>query len=84
MSREKFHVKKGDYVQVTTGNHRGAEGKILQVLPKKQQVLVEGIRLIKKHVRKSTEYPQGAIIQREGPIHISNVKVVEEAPKKKK
>jgi large subunit ribosomal protein L24 len=84
MSREKFHVKKGDFVQVTTGNHRGAEGKILQVNPKKQQVLVEGIRLIKKHVRKSQEYPQGAIIQREGPIHISNVKVVDEAPKKKK
>jgi large subunit ribosomal protein L24 len=84
MSREKFHVKKGDYVQVITGNHRGAEGKILQVLPKKQQVLVEGTRLIKKHVRKSQEYPQGAIIQREGPIHISNVKVVEAAPKKKK
>jgi len=84
MSREKFHVKKGDYVQVITGNHRGAEGKILQVLPKKQQVLVEGTRLIKKHVRKSQEYPQGAIIQREGPIHISNVKVVDEAPKKKK
>ncbi len=84
MSRERFHVKKGDYVQVITGNHRGAEGKILQVLPKKQQVLVEGTRLIKKHVRKSQEYPQGAIIQREGPIHISNVKVVEAAPKKKK
>jgi large subunit ribosomal protein L24 len=82
-TRLKFHVKKGDYVQVITGNHRGAEGKVLQVLPKKQQVLIEGIRLIKKHVRKSQEHPQGAIIQREGPIHISNVKLVEATEKKK-
>ena len=72
-----FHVKKGDEVQVISGNHRGATGKILQVLPKKQQVLIEGVRLIKKSVRKSQDNPNGAIITREGPIHISNVKIVE-------
>jgi len=72
-----FHVKKGDEVQVISGNHRGARGKILQVLPKKQQVLIEGVRLIKKSVRKSQDNPNGAIITREGPIHISNVKIVE-------
>jgi large subunit ribosomal protein L24 len=77
MAREKFHVKKGDQVQVITGNHHGAAGKVLQVLPKKQQVLVEGVRMIKKHVRKSQDNPQGAILEREGPIHISNVKLVE-------
>ena len=79
----RFHVKKGDEVQVISGNHRGATGKILQVLPKKQQVLIEGVRLIKKSVRKSQDNPNGAIITREGPIHISNVKVVE-APRPKK
>ncbi|HXL25972.1 MAG TPA: KOW motif-containing protein, partial [Chthoniobacterales bacterium] len=52
MSRLKFHVKKGDDVEVVSGNHRGAAGKILQVLPKKKQVLIEGVRIIKKTVRK--------------------------------
>jgi len=84
MNRAKFHVKKGDTVQVITGNHKGSSGKILQVLPKKQQVLVEGVRLIKKHVRKSQDYPQGAVIEREGPIHVSNVKLVERPAAEKK
>ena len=76
---QKFHVKKGDQVEVISGNHQGATGKILQVLPKKSQVLVEGVRLIKKHTRKSQDRPQGAIIEREGPIHVSNVKLAEKA-----
>ena len=80
----RFHVKKGDEVQVISGNHRGARGKILQVLPKKQQVLIEGVRLIKKSVRKSQDNPNGAIVTREGPIHISNVKIVETKPKRTK
>jgi large subunit ribosomal protein L24 len=81
----RFHVKKGDEVQVISGNHRGARGKILQVLPKKQQVLIEGVRLIKKSVRKSQDNPNGAIVTREGPIHISNVKIVEASrPKRTK
>jgi large subunit ribosomal protein L24 len=77
MNRLKFHVKKGDEVQVISGNHRGASGKVLQVLPRKQQVLIEGVRLIKKTQRKSQDSPNGAIITREGPIHISNVKLME-------
>ena len=80
----RFHAKKGDEVQVLSGNHRGARGKILQVLPKKQQVLIEGVRLIKKSVRKSQDNPNGAIVTREGPIHISNVKIVETKPKRTK
>jgi large subunit ribosomal protein L24 len=79
MSHIRFHVKKGDNVQVITGNHKGAIGKILQVFPTKSQVLIEGVRMIKKHTKKSQDNPQGAIIQREGPIHVSNVKKVEEA-----
>ncbi|HEV7405100.1 MAG TPA: 50S ribosomal protein L24 [Chthoniobacteraceae bacterium] len=81
MNRPKFHVKKGDHVQVITGNHRGAKGKILAVLPSKSQVIIEGVRLIKKHTKRSQENQQGGIIEREGPIHISNVKAVAaEAP----
>jgi large subunit ribosomal protein L24 len=77
MNRLKFHVKKGDEVQVISGNHRGASGKVLQVLPGKQQVLIEGVRLIKKTQRKSQDNSNGAIITREGPIHISNVKLID-------
>jgi len=81
MNRPKFHVKKGDNVKVISGNHAGATGKVLQILPKKQQVLIEGVRMIKKHERKSQDNPQGSIAQREGPIHISNVKLLEAAEK---
>ena len=77
MSKVRFHVKKGDDVKVISGNHQGASGKVLQVLPKKQQVLIEGVRMIKKTQRKSQDSPNGAIITRVGPIHISNVKLVE-------
>ena len=77
MARQNFHVKKGDQVTVMSGNHKGAAGKVLAVLPKKQQVLIEGVRMIKKHTRKSQDNPQGAIVEREGPVHISNVKRVE-------
>ena len=82
MNRSQFHVKKGDEVVVISGNHTGASGKILQVLPKKERVLIEGVRLIKKHMRKSQDNPQGSIAEREGPIHISNVKLVAKAEKK--
>ncbi len=84
MNRAQFHVRKGDQVEVISGNHKGATGKVLQVLSKKEQVLVEGVRIIKKHLRKSQENPQGAIAQREGPIHISNVKLVERSEKTSK
>jgi large subunit ribosomal protein L24 len=82
MNRATLHVKKGDQVQVITGNHKGATGKVIQVLPKKQRVLIEGVRLIKKHLRKSQDNPQGQIAEREGPIHISNVKLIEKAATK--
>ena len=83
MSSLKFHVKRGDTVQVISGNHRGSSGRILKVLPDKAQVIIEGVRLIKKHQRKTQDNPNGAIIQREGPIHISNVKIVERASPEK-
>jgi large subunit ribosomal protein L24 len=75
--RPKFHVRRGDTVQVITGDHKGSQGKILQVITKKQRVIVEGINLIKKHTRRSQDNPNGGIIEREGSIHISNVKLIE-------
>ena len=88
MSRPHFHVHRGDIVQVISGNHKGASGKVLQIIAGKNQVIVEGVRMIKKHQRKTQDQPNGAIIEREGPLHISNVKLVEKAaadkPAKKK
>lgn len=69
----KFHVKKGDEVVVIAGTERGKRGKIISVLPKKERVIVEGVKMIKRHTRKNPQNPQGAIVEREGSIHISNV-----------
>ncbi len=78
----KTHVNTGDIVKVIAGNHRGAQGKILRVLREKEQVFVEGVRMIKKHLGRSQDRPQGEIVEKEGPIHISNVKLVEAAEAK--
>jgi large subunit ribosomal protein L24 len=77
MNRIKLHVRKGDNVEVISGNFRGSSGKVLEVMARKQRVLIEGVRLIKKHLKKSQDNPQGKIAEREGPIHISNVRVLE-------
>ena len=77
----KFHVKRGDIVQVITGNHKGATGKVLEVRGAKSQVVIEGVRMIKKHVKKSQDQPNGMIKELEGPIHISNVKLAEKTSK---
>jgi large subunit ribosomal protein L24 len=84
MNRVKFHVKKGDQVEVISGNFRGSSGRILAVFPSKQRVVVEGVRIIKKHLRKSQDNPGGKIAEREGPIHISNVKLIEREKKTEK
>ena len=69
----KFHVKKNDEVVVLTGTQQGKRGKVLEVLRDRSRVIVEGINIIKKSSRKSQEQPQGGIIEREGPLHISKV-----------
>ena len=74
MSRIKTHVSKGDQVQVITGNHRGKTGLVLSVNAVKEQVVVEGVRPLKKAVKRSEKHPDGGIITIDGPIHISNVK----------
>jgi large subunit ribosomal protein L24 len=70
---KRFHVKKGDEVVVIAGAERGKRGKIIAVESGKSRVIVEGLHMIKKHMRKNQNQPQGAIIEREGTIHISNV-----------
>jgi large subunit ribosomal protein L24 len=69
----KQKIKQGDEVVVISGNHRGARAKILQVLPKKERVLVEGINMRKFHEKAKGEGDEGGIREREAPIHMSNV-----------
>ena len=70
------HVKKGDTVEIISGDHKGATGRVLRVMPEKNRVVVQGHNLAKKHVRPSRKNPQGGRISVEQPIHISNVLVV--------
>ncbi|MDH3582787.1 MAG: 50S ribosomal protein L24 [Phycisphaerae bacterium] len=70
------HIRQGDLVMVTAGNDRGSTGKILKVLTKENRVLVEGINIRKRHVKPSQANPQGGRIEKEMPIHISNVSPV--------
>ena len=70
---QRFHIKRGDPVVVISGSHRGKEGKILEVLPAKGRARIEGVAMMKRHTKKSQEHPQGAIVEREGSVHISNL-----------
>ena len=72
------HVKKNDQVVVIAGADKGKRGRVISVLAQKQRVIVEGVRMTKKHMRKSQQNPQGAIVDREGTIHISNVMKADE------
>lgn len=72
----KTRIKKGDLVRVVAGKEKGKEGKVLQVLPEKQKVVVEKLNILKKHTRPSQKNPKGGIIDREGQIHLSNVMIV--------
>ena len=73
----KQHVKKGDEIVVIAGADKGKRGKIIAVDPKAERIVVEGVHMIKKHQKKTQQNPNGAIVEREGTIHISNVMKVE-------
>ena len=72
MLGKNLHVKKGDTVMVTAGTDKNKSGKILQILPKKDGVLVEGLNVVKRHTRAKGNEP-GGILEKEAPVHISNV-----------
>ena len=74
--RTKTHVKAGDQVTVIAGNHKGKSGKVISVNAKKEQVVVEGVRVMKKATKRSEENPEGGLLDKDGPIHLSNVKKV--------
>ena len=83
---QKFHVKRGDTVVVIAGSHKGKSGKILEILAAKSRARVEGVAMMKRHLKKSQEHPQGTIAEREGSVHISNLmlQAVFDASKRKK
>jgi len=70
---QKFHIKRNDAVVVIAGAHKGKQGKVLEIRSSKNRAVVEGVAMIKRHLKKSQENPQGKIAEREGTIHVSNL-----------
>ncbi len=75
--QKKTHIKKGDMVKVITGVDRGKQGRVLEVIREKDTAIVEGARINKKHSKPTTATPQGGIVDKEGPIHISNLMLID-------
>ena len=69
-------IRQGDTVKVISGSYNGKEGRVLKVLNSRNRLIVEGINMLKKHMRPNQENPQGAIVEKEGSIHVSNVQLV--------
>ena len=72
----KLKIKTGDKVKVITGDHKGSEGKVLSVFLDKNKAIVEGVNVVKKHMKPNSQNPQGGIIEKEAAIHISNLSLV--------
>ena len=77
--QKKLHIKKGDTVAVIAGESKGQKGRVLKVDRSKEKALVEGINLVSKHTKPNAKAPQGGILKKEGPIHISNLMVIDPA-----
>jgi len=76
MAQTFHHVKKNDQVVVIAGKERGKIGKVIQILPEKQRLIVEKVNMVKKHSRAGVQSQQGGIIEKEGTLHISNVMLI--------
>lgn len=72
----KLKIKTEDVVRVITGDHKGSEGKVLSITKDKQKAIVEGVNMVKKHTKPSAQNPQGGIVEKEAPIHISNLSLL--------
>ena len=77
----KLKIKSGDVVRVIAGDHKGSEGKIVRVLREKNKAIVEGVNMVSKHTKPSAKNPQGGIVKKEAPIHVSNLSLID--PKSK-
>jgi len=74
---KKLHIKKGDTVKVITGEYKGQQGRVLKVFPKLNKAIVEGINIVHKHTKPNQDNPKGGILQKETPIHISNIMLID-------
>ncbi len=74
---KKLHIKKGDTVIVISGESKGQQGRVLEVDRKKERAIVEGVNLVSKHQKPNAAYPQGGIIKKEAPVHISNLMLLD-------
>lgn len=79
MMQKKFHIKKGDIVYVIAGDDKGKQGRVLEVIRDKNRAIVEGINMMSRHTKPNSKYPQGGIIQKEAPVHISNLMLLDPA-----
>jgi large subunit ribosomal protein L24 len=75
--QKKSHIKKGDTVIVITGESKGQKGRVLEVNREKERALVEGVNLVSKHTKPNAKAPQGGIIKKEAPVHISNLMLID-------
>ena len=74
---KKTHIKRGDNVFVNSGEYKGQQGRVLEVNRKDNKAIVEGINMVSKHTKPNAQYPQGGIIKKEAPVHISNLMLVD-------
>ncbi len=75
--QKKMNIKKGDTVIIIAGNSKGQQGRVLEVIRKKDRAIVEGVNMLSKHTKASKDAPQGGIVKKEGPIHMSNLMLVD-------
>ncbi len=73
----KFHIKRGDTVYVNAGEYKGKSGRVLEIIATNEKAIVEGINMVSKHTKPNAQYPQGGIIKKEAPIHLSNLMIVD-------
>jgi large subunit ribosomal protein L24 len=74
---KKFHIKRGDTVYINSGEYKGQQGRVLEVIRKDKKAIVEGINMVSKHTKPNAQYPQGGIIKKEAPVHISNLMLID-------
>lgn len=77
MRKMKIRIKQGDQVRVITGDHKGSEGKVVRVLRDENKAIVEGVNTVSKHEKPSARNPQGGIVEKEAPIHLSNLSLID-------
>ena len=77
MKNKKNHIKRGDTVYINSGEYKGQQGRVLEVITKQDKAIIEGINMVSKHTKPNAQYPQGGIIKKEAPIHLSNLMLLD-------